>query len=120
MLKYLRYLVLLAIAAVLVIVSLANLAPVTLNTLPSGLAGMPGMDMVSYQIELPLFLVIFGGIVVGVTIGYVWEWVREHKHRSAMRSEHRENVSLKREVKRLKGEKNEGKDEVLALLDDAG
>ncbi|MEM1375659.1 MAG: LapA family protein [Pseudomonadota bacterium] len=119
MFKYLRYLVLLAIAIVLIVVSLANLAPVTLNTLPSGLSGMPGLSVLSYQIELPLFLVIFGGIVVGVTIGYIWEWVREHKHRSAMRSGNRENASLKREVTRLKDEKNEGKDEVLALLDNA-
>lgn len=119
MLKYLRYLVLAAIAVVLIIVSLGNNAIVTVNAAPEWLYSVPGLGVLSASIELPLFLVIFGGVVVGVIIGYVWEWVREHKHRSAMRSEHRENVSLKREVKRLKGEKNEGKDEVLALLDDA-
>lgn len=119
MFRYLRYLVLAAIAVALIVVSLANRGTVTLNTLPGGLADMPGLNLLAYTIELPLFLVIFGGIAVGVVIGYVWEWVREHKHRAAMTTEHRENVSLKREVKRLKGEKNEGKDEVLALLDDA-
>lgn len=119
MLRYLRYLVLAAIAIVLVIVSLGNSALVTVNAAPEWLYSMPGLGVLSASIELPLFLVIFGGIVIGVIIGYVYEWVREHKHRSAMRTEHRENVSLKREVKRLKGEKNEGKDEVLAMLEDA-
>ncbi len=32
--------------------------------------------------ELPLFLVIFAGILVGLLIGFVWEWFREAKHRS--------------------------------------
>ena len=119
MIRYLRYLVLAAIAIVLVVVALANRDTVTLNSLPSGLQGVPGLDLLSVSIQLPLFLVIFAGIAAGVLIGYVLEWVREHKHRAAMRSEHREVVSLKREVKQLKGKANEGKDEVLALLDDA-
>ena len=36
------------------------------------------------MLELPLFLVIFGGIVAGLLIGFVWEWFREHKHRVAL------------------------------------
>ena len=119
MLRYLRYLVLAAVAIVLVIVSLGNRAPVTVNAAPESLHSMPGLGILSASIQLPLFIVIFGGIVVGVVIGYVWEWVREHKHRSAMRTGQRENVTLKREVKRLKGEANDGKDEVLAMLEDA-
>ena len=119
MLRYLRYLVLLAIAIVLVVVALANRGTVTLNSLPEGLLGVPGLDLLAVSVQLPLFIVIFGGIAAGVIIGYVWEWVREHKHRAAMRSEHREVVKLKSEVKQLKGQANEGKDEVLALLDDA-
>ncbi|MEL6914076.1 MAG: LapA family protein [Pseudomonadota bacterium] len=119
MFRYLRYLVLAAIALLLIVVSLANRGTVTLNTLPGGLAEMPGLGPLAVSIELPLFIVIFGGIAAGAVIGYVWEWAREHKHRVAMRSGQRENVTLKREVKRLKGEKNEGKDDVLALIDDA-
>lgn len=118
MLRYLRYLVLAAIAVVLVVVSLANRGMVTLQTLPEGLAAMPGLDLLAISIELPLFIVILLGVVVGVVIGYVWEWLREWKHRSAATRGQREAQQLQREVKRLKGEKHEGKDEVLALLED--
>ncbi|MEL6607445.1 MAG: LapA family protein [Pseudomonadota bacterium] len=117
--RYLRYLVLAAIAVVLIVVSLANRGTVTVNTLPDGVAAFPGMGWLAFSIELPLFLVIFGGIIAGLLIGFVWEWVREWKHRSAAAKEHKEVVTLQREVKRLKGEKNEGKDDVLALLEDA-
>ncbi|MEM9349145.1 MAG: LapA family protein [Pseudomonadota bacterium] len=119
MFRYIRYLFLDAVAVVLIVVSLANRGTVTLNTLPEGLATMPGLDLLAFSIELPLFLVIFAGIAVGLLIGFVWEWLREMKHRSAAARGQREATQLKREVKRLKGEKHEGKDEVLALLDDA-
>lgn len=119
MIKYLKYLVLAAIAIVLVVVSLAHLQPVTIRTLPAALAEMPGLSLLFFEFQLPLFLVILCSVAAGVIIGYVWEWVREHKHRAAMRSEHREVVKLKGEVKRLKGQRDEGKDEVLAMLDDA-
>lgn len=118
MLRYLRYLVLAAIAVVLIVVSLANRGTVTLNVLPEGLARMPTLDLMAVSIELPLFVVIFIGIAVGVVIGYVWEWVREQKHRTAASRGQREARQLKQEVKRLKGQQAEGKDEVLALLDD--
>ena len=119
MIRYLKYLVLVAIALALIVVSLANGETVTLNTLPAGLADMPGLGFFAFSIDLPLFLVVFIGIAIGVVIGYVWEWVREWQHRSAATRGQREANELRREVKRLKGEKNEGKDEVLALLDDA-
>ncbi|MEO0486946.1 MAG: LapA family protein [Pseudomonadota bacterium] len=119
MIKYIRYLFWGAIALVLIVVSLANRGSVTLNTLPSGLGGMPGGDMVAFSVDVPLFIVILVSIGVGVAIGYIWEWIREWKLRSAASRGQREARELKREVKRLKGEKHEGKDEVLALLDDA-
>jgi len=118
MFRYLRYLFLATIAVVLIVVSLANLDTVTLNSLPAGMTGMPGLDLLAFSIEIPLFLVIFAGIAAGLMIGFVWEWLREMKHRSAAARGQREAAQLKREVKRLKGANNEGKDEVLALLDD--
>lgn len=112
MMKYLRYLVLLLIALVLFSVALANREPVILHALPPDLAQLIGID---WQIRLPLFLVGFGGIVVGVLIGFVWEWIREHKHRAAAAAKSREVQELKREVARTTPPAH--KDEVLALLD---
>lgn len=112
--KYIRYAFMAAIAIVLVSVALANRDLVTLNLLPEGLAEIFGVNQ---SISLPLFVVIFAGIVVGLLIGFFWEWMREHKHRADARRKGREAHQLEREVKRLKGEKHKGKDEVLALLD---
>jgi putative membrane protein len=64
-------------------------------------------------------VVILGGVVTGVLVGFVWEWLREHRHRAAGTTNHREAKKLEREVEALKGKKNEGRDEVLALVEDA-
>jgi len=112
MMKYLRYLVLLLIAIGLVAVALANREVVTLHMLPPDLAQLVGID---WTIRLPIFLVGFGGVVVGVLIGFVWEWLREHKHRAAAAAKAREVQQLKREV--AQAAPPAPKDEVLALLD---
>lgn len=114
--RYIRYAFLAALAVVLVSVALANRDAVTLNLLPEPLADLLGLG---YSISLPLFIVIFGGIIAGLLIGFCWEWLREYKHRSAAGKAQRELKQTQREVRRLKGKQNEGKDEVLALLDEA-
>ncbi|MCA0044188.1 lipopolysaccharide assembly protein LapA domain-containing protein [Celeribacter litoreus] len=113
--RYIRYAFLAALAVVLVTVALANRDLVTLNLLPAELANLTG---VSLAISLPMFVVIFGAIIAGLLIGFVWEWMREYKHRSAASMHKREKEKLAREVDKLKTQKakNEG-DEVLALLD---
>lgn len=113
--RYLKYLVLLAIAIVLIFVALANRQMVELNLVPSAFQGLIPFN---FSLSVPLFVVIFGGVVGGVLVGFVWEWVREHKHRSAVRKEHKQVVRLEREVGRLKANQNEGKDDILALIKD--
>jgi putative membrane protein len=114
--RYIRYAFLAAIAIVLIVVALANREMVTLNLLPADMAGYVGQNF-SYQ--LPQFVIIFLAIVVGLLIGFVWEWMREHKIRVEGRRANRDKVRLEREVKGLKRKTNEGQDDVLALLDDA-
>ena len=117
--RYIRYAILAAIAVVLIVVALANRGTVTLNTLPEGLAAIPGMGALSYSIDLPLFVVIFGGVLAGLLLGFVWEWIREHKHRAEASRKQSEVKKLERELRRTKAQRDEGKDEVLALLDEA-
>ncbi|MBU2891679.1 LapA family protein [Celeribacter halophilus] len=113
--RYIRYAFLAALAVVLVTVAIANRDVVTLNLLPAELATLSGVTM---SVSLPLFVVIFGAIIAGLLIGFVWEWMREYKHRSAASTHKREKEKLAREVSKLKTDKakNEG-DEVLALLE---
>ncbi len=114
--RYIRYAFLAAIAVVLIVLALANREVATLSLLPGDLAGYVGQNF-SYQ--LPQFVIIFLSIVIGLLIGFVWEWLREHKLRADARRVEREKNQLEREVKGLKRKTNEGKDDVLALLDDA-
>lgn len=114
MIRLLRLALLGLLAIVLLTVALANRAPVTLRLLPEDAGRFLGLD---WAIQLPLFLVIFAGILAGLAIGFVWEWARESKHRSAASQHRREAAQLKSEVSRLQGGKGEQKDEVLALLE---
>jgi len=114
--SYIRLAFLLVLGAVLISVSLANRDLVTLQLMPQDLGDLAGFNL---AISLPLFVVVLGGIAAGLIIGFVWEWLREHKHRRDAGVKTREVRKLEREVTRLKDQKNEGKDEVLAILDEA-
>jgi uncharacterized integral membrane protein len=114
MIRSLRYLFLAALGLVLLTVALANRAPVTLKALPEDLAAFTGF---AWQIELPLFMVIFGGIIAGLLIGFVWEWFREMKHRSTASRKTREVARLERELAVMKDSQSVPKDDILAILD---
>ena len=114
--RYVRYLCIAIFAVALISVALANRAIVPLKILPDEVAGF---FTVNPTVNLPLFLVILGGIVAGLLVGFIWEWIREYGERAEKARLARETRRLEREVERLKGEKNEGQDEVLALLDKA-
>lgn len=114
--RYVRYLCIVIFAVALISVALANRQLVQLQLLPRDL---PFDFAVNPAIEMPLFLVILGSIIVGLLIGFVWEWIREYGIRQEGAKQAREKRRLEREVARLTDEKHEGKDEVLALLDKA-
>ena len=112
--KYIKYLFLGAIGIVLITVALANRDIVTLRLVPEELAGIL---QISGSVSLPLFLVIFLGIVAGLLIGFVWEWLREFGHRRELSRKQKEVHRLEREVKVLKAKNTKGDDEILALVE---
>lgn len=112
--RYIRYLCIAVFAVALISVALANRTLVTLQVLPQEVAGW---FAVNPSVELPLFLVILGSIVAGLLVGFIWEWIREFGDRAEKARLAREARRLEREVARMKGEKHQGSDEVLALLD---
>ena len=114
--RYVRYLCIATFAVALISVALANRIMVPLKVLPSEVSGWFALNP---QVEMPLFVIILGSIVAGLLVGFVWEWIREYGQRSEAARQAREMRRLEREIARLKGEKNHGKDEVLALLDEA-
>jgi uncharacterized integral membrane protein len=114
MIRYTRYLLLAALAVVLITVAIANRAPVTLNALPPDMAAFASLH---YALSIPLYLVIFGSIVVGLMIGFVWEWFREHRIRATSSTRAREISRLERELEALRKSNPAQKDDVLALLE---
>jgi len=112
--RYIRYAFILALAVCLLTIAMANRASVTLHLLPEELAGFA---LLPNTLELPLFVIIFLGIVAGLLIGFVWEWFREHRIRAEAVRAQRDVKKLEREVLRLKGDKADDKDEILALLE---
>jgi uncharacterized integral membrane protein len=115
MIKALRLVFLGVTALLLLVLALANRAPVELRLLPGDLVGLTG---VAWAIDLPLFLVVFAGIVVGVLIGFVWEWFREAHIRSTSGARAREVARLERELAEMKQTTARGaQDDVLALLE---
>ena len=115
MIRVLRYVFLGLLAVVLVTVAMANRGPVVLKALPEDLAAFAGLG---WRVEVPLFVVIFGGIVAGLLIGFVWEWLREHKHRASAAVNSRNVARLERELAVMQDTKGAPQDDVLALLAD--
>ncbi|MGV6840706.1 MAG: lipopolysaccharide assembly protein LapA domain-containing protein [Planktomarina sp.] len=112
--RYVKFAVLAAITICLVFLALANRQNVELSLVPEAFVGLIGFNA---TLTVPLFVVIFAGVLIGLLIGFIWEWLREMKLRSYGRKEHKRVVKLEREVTRLKTEKHQGKDDVLALLE---
>ncbi len=114
--RYVRYLCIAIFALALIAVALANRSMVSLRLLPTEVSGFFALNP---ELNVPLFIVILGSIVAGLLVGFVWEWIREYNQRAEAARQAREMRRLEREVARLKGEKYEGQDDVLALLDRA-
>jgi len=114
--RYIRYASIAIFGLALVLIALANRGMVTLRVLPDELAGFAALNP---TYDLPLFVVIFGGILAGLVLGFIWEWIREAGERAAAARQARELASLRAEVARLKTAESRDRDEVLALLDEA-
>lgn len=114
MIRLVRYLLLASLAITLVALAMANRAPVALRAFPDDLAVLFGTN---WEVQVPLFLVVFAGIAVGVTLGFGWEWAREHKHRAAAVSGTRTVAKLERELAVMKDTTSSHRDEILTLLD---
>lgn len=98
MLRFFKFLVLLPLACALVLVGVANRQAVTLFLEPWNRTG----DGLSFTI--PLFILLFGVLAVGIVIGSISSWVAQGKHRKAERLYRRERDNLAKECVSLKAQ----------------
>ena len=112
--RYFRYLLLLLVAVGLISISLANRELVGFHFLPSIAADALGFQV---HLELPLFIVIFLCVAVGLLVGSFWEWLRTTQQRLSLRSYRREVARLSKEIIDLKPSGNVVQDDVLELVE---
>ena len=99
----------------LIIIGFANRNVVTITLLPEELQAYVNFN---WSISLPLYAVVFGGIGVGLLIGFFLEWIREHRHRAQAATDRRDKENLEAEVRRMNKGRKGPQDEVLAILDE--
>lgn len=112
--RYMRFIILAILALALVLVAMANRSVVSVQVLPADLAALIG---VNWALQLPLFLVIFASIILGLLIGFVWEWLREHKHRVTATRSSKTVTKLERELAAMRDATSLPGDDVLAMLE---
>ena len=111
--RLIRTLFLFFLAILLFLLSLANSGKVTLYFLPENLAALFKFEIV---VNIPLFLVFFSGIFIGLVIGFVWEWLREYKFRVEANNYQKKLLKAENELSELQAKENK-KDDVLTLLE---
>jgi len=115
--RTLKWILLGVIGVALLILALANGQNVTVQLLPAEIDLFAQMNL---AIDLPLFVVILLAVALGIIIGFIWEWLREHKHRAEAARKGRDVKKLERKVSELRPDNGGQADEVLALLEDTG
>ena len=84
-----------------------------IRILPSELEGFFGGGMI---FSIPIFVLFLCGVIFGLFVGFVWEWIREMKHRSAVSRKSKELAKVENELSKLKRESGQNEDEILLLL----
>ena len=111
--RLVRTVFLLCLAIILILLSLANSEKVTLYFLPDSLSSLVGTKS---ALNIPLFLVFFSGIFIGLVIGFLWEWLREYKFRIKANNYQKRAFRAETELSELHA-KNNNEDDVLTLLE---
>lgn len=84
-----------------------------IRILPSELEGFLGGGMI---FSIPIFVLFLCGVIFGLFVGFVWEWIREMKYRSASSRKSKELAKVENELSQLKRESGQNEDEIILLL----
>jgi hypothetical protein len=94
--RFLFFVILLPLGVIAVALSVANRETVRLSLDPAGTLGP------AWSVSLPMFVLLFAVLAIGVVIGGVSAWLGQSKWRYAARAERGNTQRLRREVERLR------------------
>ena len=112
--RYANYLFTTCLGCLLIFLALSNRSSSPVYLLPPELNYFAN-DM---AINLPIFLIFFSGLLLGVIIGFFWEWLRGHSQRARASKNIRELKKANAKIQELKNQKYQGSDELVSILDD--
>ena len=95
--KLVAIFVLLPLAVVIVVFAMANRESVVVSLDPFGAANP------AFSIRLPLFILIFALVILGVVVGGIAAWLRQGRWRRLARKREADVAALRREVELLNG-----------------
>ena len=113
MTRYIRVIFLTCLSIIILTLAVANRELVDIRILPSELEGFLGDGMI---FSIPIFVLFLCGVIFGLFVGVVWEWIREMKNRSASSRKSKELAKVENELNQLKRDSGQHDDEVLSLL----
>ena len=96
MIAFLKGLLLLPVAVAVVLLAVANRGPVLLSLDPVS-TGTPQLS-----VTLPLYVLLFAALAIGVVVGGIASWLAQGRHRRAGRHYRRELSHLRHEADRLR------------------
>lgn len=91
--KLLGWLILPPLAVLMIAFAIANRQLVTIDFNP-----------LPFTLDLPVFILVYLGVLIGLVAGGVIEWAREYPIRSLARRQRKELLRQEAEVSRLKSE----------------
>jgi uncharacterized membrane-anchored protein YhcB (DUF1043 family) len=85
---------------------------VDIRILPSELEGFFGDGMI---FSIPIFVLFLCGVIFGLFVGFVREWIREMKHRSASSRKSKELAKVENELNQLKRDSEQQQNLIVVL-----
>ena len=112
--KYIKFLILTIVGIVLIIFAISNNQIIEVRILPDNFGGVFGLKSIY---SLPFFVILYPTLVLGLLLGFFFEYFRERKYRVKLKQANKDIKFLQSEKKKLKSRNSDGDSEILNLID---
>lgn len=112
--KYLKLLILTIVGIILIIFAISNNQIIEVRILPDNFGGFAGLKPIY---SLPFFVILYPTLVLGLLLGFFFEYFRERKYRVKLKQANKDIKFLQSEKKKLKSRNSDGDSGILNLID---